>query len=363
MFKGSLTRIFPTLALAFLVALPAQAHTEIPTAVIGDPGNESIDHKGGGVDYEYYIGTFPVTNDQYGMFLNSVAAEDPHGLYNPEMASSNHGGIMRTGVSGGYTYEVKEGFESKPVNFVSFWDSARFVNWLTNGQPIGPQGPDTTEAGVYLLNGVTAPSNSVVRDAAAWNDGGVAVASTDEWLKAAYYDPTKGEGGGYWLFPTRSDDVPTPSIPNGTNPNSANIEQAVGTVTDVGSYFLAQSYYGTFDQGGNVWERLDDPNLSQLRGGSFTSSKWSTGHSHVASFSRTVEVADFGFRVTSLERITAPSLVPVVELRLERSADLIHWEPVPLNPDLLTDDGNLLLSGQAEGEFFRLRIRKGNPEE
>ena len=26
---------------------------------------------------------------------------------------------------------------NKPVNYVSFWDAARFANWLTNGQGSG----------------------------------------------------------------------------------------------------------------------------------------------------------------------------------------------------------------------------------
>ncbi len=37
-----------------------------------------------------------------------------------------------------------------PVNWVSFWDAARFVNWLHNGQPTGAQGLGTTEDGAYL---------------------------------------------------------------------------------------------------------------------------------------------------------------------------------------------------------------------
>ena len=28
---------------------------------------------------------------------------------------------------------------NRPVNYVNFWDAARFANWLHNGQPVGPQ--------------------------------------------------------------------------------------------------------------------------------------------------------------------------------------------------------------------------------
>ena len=38
----------------------------------------------------------------------------------------------------------------RPVNYVSFWDAARFANWLHNGQPTGAQGAGTTEDGAYI---------------------------------------------------------------------------------------------------------------------------------------------------------------------------------------------------------------------
>lgn len=105
------------------------------------------------------------------------------------MNSSPLGGITRSGTSGSYSYSVKTGFGDKPVNFVSFWDAARFTNWLTSGN---------TETGVYRLNNVTNPvNNTITRDATAWANGGVAIASENEWYKAAYYDGN----GGYFDYP------------------------------------------------------------------------------------------------------------------------------------------------------------------
>ena len=54
---------------------------------------------------------------------------------------------------------------NKPVNYVSWYDSVRFANWLNNGQ-----GSGDTESGAYKLLGNSAtPSNglSVIRDPAA----------------------------------------------------------------------------------------------------------------------------------------------------------------------------------------------------
>ena len=108
----------------------------------------------GGVDYEYRIGKYEVTAGQYTEFLNAVAATDAYGLYNvnmdwdanPAMRGCN---IRRTGSPGSYLYSVAADWADRPVNYVSFWDAARFTNWLHNGQPTGPQGPGTTEDGAY----------------------------------------------------------------------------------------------------------------------------------------------------------------------------------------------------------------------
>jgi formylglycine-generating enzyme required for sulfatase activity len=112
------------------------------------------------VGYEYGIGKYEVTAGQYTEFLNAVATEDTYGLYNMLMDYDANPGafgpnIKRMGASGGYSYSVAADWAKRPVNHVSFWDSARFANWLHNGQPTGPQGSGTTEDGAYDLNGYT----------------------------------------------------------------------------------------------------------------------------------------------------------------------------------------------------------------
>ena len=85
---------------------------------------------------------------------------------------------------------------NRPVNYVSFWDAARFANWLHNGQPTGPQGPGTTEDGAYLNVGNQAPSFG--RNAGAT----FFIPTEDEWYKAAYHDKTAGLAASYFDYPT-----------------------------------------------------------------------------------------------------------------------------------------------------------------
>ena len=256
---------------------------------MGDAGNPNDHHTGyGGVSYGYHIGTYEVTNSQYAAFLNGTAKTDTHGLYDTRMGSY-HGGITRTGRSGSYTYSVKAGMGDKPVNYVSFWDAARFTNWLTSGD---------TENGVYVLTSGGITGNTIARDATAWNNGGVAIASKNEWHKAAYYDGS----GGYWQYPTASHLITTAN---------ANYGLSVGTVTDVGTYSGDASYYGTFDQGGNVSEWNDEIVVTVTRrtsGGSYALSQASDLRNTALNNNMpTNEGSTLGFRVSSLEPIPEPS--------------------------------------------------------
>ncbi len=162
----------PTMKFLFgslLVALcfwscPVSGTVVLDWAMVGDSGNAGdVQPQGtfGAVDYAYSIAKHEVTNDQYAEFLNAVAGVDTHGLYNPSMGTSARGGIVQACPTT-CSYSVKHSMGSKPVVFVSFWDAARFTNWLHNGQPTGAQNNSTTEDGAYTLAGVTNPDNSSV---------------------------------------------------------------------------------------------------------------------------------------------------------------------------------------------------------
>jgi formylglycine-generating enzyme required for sulfatase activity len=283
-------------ATGLLIASFAQANIDIDTVYVGDAFNSNDTTGYGAVDYGYRIGTYAVTNSQYAAFLNAKAGADSFQLYDSVMD------ISQSGSNGSYTYSVNAGFENKPVHSVSFWDAARFSNWLTNGQ-----GSGDTESGVYNLGGVANPTNdTITRDMTAWANGGVAIASQNEWYKAAYYSgsPTGADGDGYWLYPTQSNSITTAE---------ANFNNT--TLTDVGTYSDFASHYGTFDQAGNLFEWNDTivgTTERVLRGGSvffpasFQASSFRIG-SEPDGTSDT-----FGFRVSSLQPIPEPSIYAAI---------------------------------------------------
>jgi formylglycine-generating enzyme len=183
--------------------------------------------------------------------LNAVADSDPNALYddrmsNPSAGSGGYGGIARAGGPGSYTYSVIAGRGDMPVNWVTFYDALRFANWMNNGQPVGAQGPSTTENGAYTITQAGIDGETINRNASAL----VVVPTENEWYKAAYYDTITMS---YFDYPTGSNTISTCSTPTAI-PNRANCEYAVGDLTIKGSYIGSVSPNGTFDQGGNVWE-------------------------------------------------------------------------------------------------------------
>jgi formylglycine-generating enzyme required for sulfatase activity len=286
---------------ALLFAFPAHAWVAFDWVTVGDPGNAADKNKKGygAVAYTYRISRFEVTNAQYAAFLNAVAATHTNGLYNTDM-NSVYGGIAQSGSPGSYTYSTIAGREEMPVNYVSFYDALRFANWLHNGQPTGAQDGSTTEDGAYDMS----LGSSVVRRAGAQ----VFLPSEDEWYKAAYYAGSDS----YYDYPAGSDSQTTCAGP-GATANTANCFNAVGDLTDVGSYTGSDSPSGTFDQGGNVWEwneALTGGSYRGLRGGSFGNFQIVLAASYRYDDYPTYEDIAVGFRVARTVP-AVPSLGPV----------------------------------------------------
>jgi formylglycine-generating enzyme required for sulfatase activity len=277
---------------------------------VSNAGNAADDTGYGDVDYEYLIGKYEVTNNQYCEFLNAVAASDPHELYNTSM-SSGYGGITRSGNSGSYTYSTINGRGNMPVNYVSWCDTLRFINWIHNGQGTGD-----TEDGAYDMS----QGSNTARKAGAT----VWLPSEDEWYKAAYYDPDKPGGAGYWDYATQSDTIPRAEIPPGTDPanGSANFAWQVNDVIDVGSYIAKPSIsaFGTFDQNGNVWEwneMMENSNRG-IRGGSWDDEDYTLKASYSAFIDMTLERSHVGFRVASIPEPATLLLLGVGAVLLRR---------------------------------------------
>jgi formylglycine-generating enzyme len=242
---------------------------------VGDPGNAcDVQSQGcfGAVAYTYQVSTTEVTNAQYAEFLNAVADEDPNFLYHigMEPGVGTSGGITRSGSSGDYSYVAAADRSEKPVNYVTFYNSLRFANWLHNGQPTGAQGSTTTEDGAYTISAAGIFANSITRNPGAT----IFLTSEDEWYKAAYYSALSTS---YFDYPVGTDVQPVCAAP-GATANTANCSFVVGDLTNVGAYTGSASPAGTFDQGGNAleWTEAVPADFGgtgrSLRGGSFNES-------------------------------------------------------------------------------------------
>jgi len=277
----------------------------------GDSGTGGTQNFGA-VAATFRIGKFEVTNAQYVAFLNAVAATDTNGLFSSSMETNARGGIDQFGTSGSFRYAVRAGMGDKPVNFVSWFDAVRFCNWLHHGRPSGLQSAGTTETGSYDLTipGAIA-GNTVTRSPGAK----FFLPTEDQWYKAAYHQPESAGGDpadGYWLYPTKSNDIPTVAAVNAIGeiePDTANIANyntgadwdsngdevnENGNVTTVGSGGSGiTSFYGAFDMGGNVFEwneAVISGSFRGLRGGS-----WLDDEFNLRSSGRDNSLPDFGF--------------------------------------------------------------------
>jgi formylglycine-generating enzyme required for sulfatase activity len=265
-----------TLAATAVFITSASASVTIEWVTVGNAGNAADPRTGfGEVGYSYQIGKYEVTNAQFGAFLNDAAKTDSYGLYNTEMSSY---GITRSGSSGSYTYSVTTALANRPVVYVSWFDAARMANWMVNGQ-----GSGSTETGAYTLNG--AISGIVLANAGAQ----VYIPTEDEWYKAAYYNAASQT---YSIHANGQNSITTAD---------ANYANSVGSSTDVGTYSSDPSTYGTFDQGGNVYEWNDAviyDSSRGLRGGSWNGFD-SGSSSNSSDINPSFELSFIGFRLTS----------------------------------------------------------------
>ena len=100
------------------------------------------------------------------------------------MSDGTYGGInYNAGNANGSKYSVMSGNGNHPVNYVTWYNSIRFANWLNNGQGIGD-----TETGSYTLGSLGADGKPTGGLSITRNPGAkVFLPSENEWYKAAYY--------------------------------------------------------------------------------------------------------------------------------------------------------------------------------
>ncbi len=236
-------------ATAFLLSGPllssATAATgqvvKVQTVKVGSPGNDSVSvvpftdaiyetcadaPSGssdclaiGGVDYRYGIGQLEITNQQWVRFLNTVdpSGKNRHRLYAGTQSSSSwpeYGAVDKLpNANGGNHYRVaSRPWRRKPYGFATFLSAARFANSLYNGRLLKKESRTrqgfkfvtykvrlsrNSQRGMYNL---AQPSTTRI------HKRGFVVPSQDEWVKAAYFDPTRGDltWTSYWKYPTNA---------------------------------------------------------------------------------------------------------------------------------------------------------------
>jgi sulfatase modifying factor 1 len=218
-------------------------------------------------------------------------------IYSSSMASY---GITQTGSSGSFSYSVTTALANRPVVHVSWFDAARFADWMMNGQ-----GDNDMETGAYTLNGAT--SGIIAANIGAQ----VYLPSENECYKAAFYNVANAS---YSLYPNGQSGIVTGDANYDTSGSS-----------DVGSYSEDASSYGTFDQGGNVWEwngAVISGSTRGLRGGS-----WGDDCGFLHSLTRYGDVPTFenyfvGFRVARVASV--PETTSIVLTMLASGMMLIR---------------------------------------
>jgi formylglycine-generating enzyme required for sulfatase activity len=222
---------------------------------------------------------------------------------------------LNSGAASGSKYSVINGYANMPVVDVDYWDTLRFVNWMNNGE-----GNASTETGAYTLiggntDGYGTPSNasSLLANPQHNANATVWLPSENEWYKAAYYDPANET---YSTYATQSDTAPGNTIGNGADEanyytgnglsvtQSSSYNSSQNYLTAVGSFTDSASYYGTFDQSGDVfnWNSTIVDSDPVLRGGNWS---YSTADSVSSSYrylstNPTNEDYSIGFRVASI---------------------------------------------------------------
>lgn len=314
-------------ATASLAAGAADAAITYDLVTVGDSNNPNDSNGLGRVAYEYRIGKYDVTIGQYTAFLNAAARSDPYGLYDTNMGSDlNVAGIARTGSSGSYSYSVMNNGGSsanRPITYVSWFDAARFANWMSNGQ-----GNGSTETGAYTIVGGQTSGAAPARNTGA----AFALPTENEWYKAAYYQPNAsgGPSDGYWAYATQTDNLANNIVgPNAANANwrrgywysvtqTSTYSQSQNYLTDVGAFSTSDSYYGTFDQSGNVNQWIDlnvwSSDISRrFRGGSWNPDQAYTLASSAVNTGYTESARpDVGFRLVSPIAVPEPSTYAMV---------------------------------------------------
>lgn len=207
----------------------------------------------------------------------------------------------------------------KPAVEITWFEAARFVNWL-NTSTNHRQAYQFDDEGVFQLwspgDAGYDPDNRYRNKLAKYF-----LPNAHEWYKAAYYDPLAGV---YYDFPTGSDREPI-SVEEGTAAGTAVYLRSSEFPADV-RLAGGLSPFGTMGQGGNVFEWEESPNnltdpsplaRRAARGGDFVIRSEFMRATTRRGFAPDFEDYFLGFRVASTAAVVPePSTVAIAAIGL-----------------------------------------------
>ncbi|CAG0948264.1 hypothetical protein PHYC_00015 [Phycisphaerales bacterium] len=291
-------------SIVFSVALagaPALATAQpdpsgIDFVTIGAPGNTPVDSSfvppdqdprvigRGGVVYEYRIGRFEVTTQQWCDFFNA-AFDRPADDRLPHLIPPTFWGAVSTtpNTPGGLRWRVPAGNEMLPTGNISWRMAAMYCNWLTNDRG---NGREAFLDGAYDVSTFGLAPIGYTDQLTHHPGARYWIPSWDEWLKAGHYDPSKlnpdGSVGGWWRCGNTSDVQPPYGPPGvrvrasglpGPDPDGPLAQANAGwdNITfpgyspfsvPLGAYPTVQSPWGLFDIAGGTTEWTEEALLT-----------------------------------------------------------------------------------------------------
>ena len=146
--------------------------------------------------------------------------------------------------------------DNRPAQGLTWNYAARFVNWLNKRDGYEPAYKLETFGANDNISLLTAGDNGYDAGNKFRHSRSVYYLPTeDEWFKAAFYDPNKPGGPGYWLYGVGQDTTPT-AVASGTSPGTV-VYDGIGTTSAPVTAAGGLSPYGTMGQTGNTYEWME----------------------------------------------------------------------------------------------------------
>ncbi len=184
---------------------------------------------------DYRVGTFEITNDQWNKFRASY-------------------GPLEGLPVGAYTNDPYWTDANVPTNMVSWYEAARFVNWLNTSTGHQPAYKFTGTPGHghwdYVFETWSSTEAANGTNLYRHKDAVYFLPTENEWVKAAYWNGTNLQT---WANASPNDLVSSLPDPAKWNYDSSSLDQPWNVDSGV------KELNGTYNMMGNVWEWMESP--------------------------------------------------------------------------------------------------------